>query len=375
MPTPTRTALERSFYRDFAADRVLWSGRPADSPRFARQQHAAAALRQADGFVTPRAPEPLAEVDGADRETFLAGTHHHRVPFVVRGFARDTAAVREWSAGSLRERLRGVPCRVFVQDAESRTQSWNVGTGMEELPFESFLDRMADEHLYLNNATEVFAARPELVHDLALHRIRDTLTDPRSTWDELVTTNLFVGARHVFSAVHAAPGGNFFLNLVGRKKWTFVDPRYSAHLHALPGRPFQYLKSALGGSRAQQELGHDRHPLQDLPRFEVVLEPGDLLYNAPWWWHEVDNLDDFTVGCAVRHLPSPGGVDPTMRNHPLFSLLSVYPKFKAAAALHWLRHRVAGDRGTLRELAAEKQVRALQKGLSRGRARKPCSAA
>jgi hypothetical protein len=206
-----------------------------------------------------------------------------------------------------------------------------------------------------------------LVEDLQLERIRRDLTTPGSAWDELVTTNLFVGATHVFSAVHAAPAGNFFLNLVGRKAWTFVDPRYAGHLHALPSRPFQYLKSAYGGSRAQAELGNAEHPLQMLPRYTVTLEPGDLLYNAPWWWHEVDNLDDFTVGCAVRHLVPPLKRSPTVRNNPIYSLASAYPKFHAVALGHWAKQQVFGGEGSLRDVASELQVRALRKGLSRGR--------
>lgn len=359
--------LERRFYALSLMDRYLWSKPPSQSPRFERRERVAAQLRDRDGFTHVRPAEPLPGTHAHDLDTFVAGTHGYRHPFVVRGYLRDTPAVTQWSKDHLRAALHGVQCRVFVQDEASRTRSWDQGTGLIDVPFHEFVDRMATEHLYLNNATEVFLARPELVEDLQLERIRRDLTTPGSSWDELVTTNLFVGAPHVFSAVHAAPAGNFFLNLVGRKRWTFVDPRYAGHLHALPSRPFQYLKSAYGGSRAQAELGNDTHPLQMLPRFTVTLEPGDLLYNAPWWWHEVDNLDDFTVGCAVRHLVPPLQRSPTVQNNPIYSLASAYPKFHAVALGHWAKQRVLGGDDSLRDFASELQVRALRKGLSRGR--------
>lgn len=49
----------------------------------------------------------------------------------------------------------------------------------------------------------------------------------------------------------------------------------------MPARPFTYCLSAFG---ARGSTDSDS-PIARLPRFEVTLEPGDLLYNAPWWWH------------------------------------------------------------------------------------------
>jgi len=36
-----------------------------------------------------------------------------------------------------------------------------------------------------------------------------------------------------------------------------------------------------------------------IPKYEVVLEPGDVLYSPQWWWHTVDNLGE-SIGVAMR---------------------------------------------------------------------------
>jgi hypothetical protein len=35
-------------------------------------------------------------------------------------------------------------------------------------------------------------------------------------------------------------------------------------------------------------------------RYEVELEPGDVLFSPPWWWHDVRNTTEETIGLATR---------------------------------------------------------------------------
>lgn len=359
------STLEHQFYRLAVLDHLLWRRSPGSSPRFAKKEALAAAARARDGFVAPRDACPLPELPAtADRDALLAATDGLRRPVVVRGFAATSPAARRWTEESLRDSLGDVACSVYVQDEESVTRSWDLGTRMESVTFAEYLDRRRTEPLYLNNSTELFLARPHLVDELPLQTLRGRFHTPGGTWDELVTANLFVGAKHVFSAVHCAYGGNFFVEVAGRKRWVFVDPALGPHLHAIPGRPFQYLKSAYGGSRADRAL--DRASvLARLPRYEVVLEPGDLLYNPPWWWHEVDNLDDFTVGVALRHIPPPPSGSPSWANHKVWCLASTWPKDRVKLWAHYLASRLMPTLPSARALYGERQVELLRRGLGR----------
>ena len=86
------------------------------------------------------------------------------------------------------------------------------------------------------------------------------------------------------------------------------------------------------------------------PRHEVLLEPGDLIYNAPWWWHEVENEDKFTVGVAVRHVPPPFSKAPSWVNHSIFTMCGVYPLGRAITYIHWLARKITRSRKPLRDI-------------------------
>lgn len=353
--------VERSFYGSLAWERVAWRGRPGDRPGFAAQAERARWLVQRDGAAL--APLALPELPpDADRATFLAATDQLRRPVVVRGFGRDTAAVRGWSPQGLLDRVGDREVAVGLYDQASRDAPWDAGITMEQMSLAQFFDTLDEGCRYLNNSTELLASCTRLLEDLDLDAVAKAFCGDRGVWDELLATNLFVGGKGTGAHLHAAFGGNFFVQVAGRKKWVLLDPRYAAHVHAVPGRPFQYVTAATGSYWRS-----DRSPAHRLPRYEVELQPGDLLYNAPWWLHEVDNVDAFTVGCALRHFPRPGEASPSWANHPLFTALSTYPSSRLAM---WA-HRAAGTVGlagpSMQAWANQRMVDMLYRSMSRFR--------
>ena len=319
----------------FVADRLLWRGQPSQAPWFQRRMARVHDLHR--HHAVPVTPLALTELGSdATREDFLAASDQYRRPVVLRGFIAGCEATRCWTDQTLRTRFDGRDCTVLRFDSD---QDWDTGAPTERMPFGDYLDRMRSEPLYLNSSTEL-ASEPVL-QALGLDRVLG-LRDPRV--DVLPLTNLFIGSDRVHSALHAAPAGNFFLNAVGRKRWTLTDPAHSALLAPVMRPPYQYVRSAFGGYRSHGER------LRCLPRFEVVLQPGDVLYNAPWWWHEVDNLDPLTVGCSVRRVPALGRASASWANQPLFTACSLYPWTRVAVAAHTLYARVSPNPTPLREL-------------------------
>ena len=50
------------------------------------------------------------------------------------------------------------------------------------------------------------------------------------------------------------------------------------------------------------EPNYETHPLFEyIDRVHVELEPGDILYNPPYWWHAVKNHSD-SIGVGYRWL-------------------------------------------------------------------------
>jgi hypothetical protein len=103
---------------------------------------------------------------------------------------------------------------------------------------------------------------------------------------------------------HCADGHNLFLDLRGRKEWTFIHPSYNPVM--MPGLS-RYSVYAVSEIDDEIFVGldqiHAKHPiLRYVPKYRVLLEEGDVLYNPPWWWHRVLNQSKLTIGCATRYL-------------------------------------------------------------------------
>ena len=71
----------------------------------------------------------------------------------------------------------------------------------------------------------------------------------------------------------------------------------------------------------------------NLPRLEVILEPGDVLFNAPWWWHTVENLDDLTVGLRCTAAKFSSGFFTTIFCLPCFHTSHCFISGKACLTL------------------------------------------
>ena len=359
-PTLRTRRLSAELYARMHLDSRLGHARPSDAPGFSRRQAIAREL-QADGrFPTPRDPEPVPEVTVHDREHFQAASAGASQPVVLRGLLRDRSPY--WEPRRLVQAVGDLPVTVMRTTKQDDARAWDVGIEHIQLPFDRFIERLPNERLYLNNSTELFVQHPELEAQLGLDRLQE-FTDHGTDWDELLATNLFIGTDKVRSAIHAAWGGNFFVNLVGRKRWRFIAPEYSPYLNPVPARPFDYALSSFGGFAHCHENGEDDAIYFRLPWKEVVLEPGDVLYSAPWWWHEVENLTPITVATAVRHIQPPFQLTPSWRNNPAMAMGSRFPYSRAFLHGHYLAHRM-GKRIDLRPHANRWIYQRLLKGFA-----------
>ena len=103
--------------------------------------------------------------------------------------------------------------------------------------------------------------------------------------------------------MHCAGNGNFFCMIKGKKQWTFIDPQYS---YLLKGRVAQTgIHAQTLCDMPDTKISEYPKILKHLPRYETILEPGDLLWNAPWWWHRIKNInideDEYNIAIAIRN--------------------------------------------------------------------------
>jgi hypothetical protein len=152
---------------------------------------------------------------------------------------------------------------------------------------------------YVVGDAKLFQKYPALEEMLTMNVTKNELAPGRH-----VFTQLFMGYGGMGSDVHSALGCNLFHQVVGRKKWWVFPPSQAPYL--LPSLNKNglsiYTMTRLGSGKANTQPSPW---LSKLERYTAVLEPGDILFDAPWFWHGVENLgsqDDFVIGVASRYM-------------------------------------------------------------------------
>jgi hypothetical protein len=123
-----------------------------------------------------------------------------------------------------------------------------------------------------------------------------------------------MGGSETSTGWHCAEIQNLFLQIHGRKRWLMCAPEFTPCLDPrVVSLQSQYCHSTIDFRDPDLE----RYPLyRHAPLEEAILEPGDVLYIPPFYWHCVANLDT-TIALA-------------------WWWYNLLPAFKANPTLFWL---------------------------------------
>lgn len=159
------------------------------------------------------------------------------------------------------------------------------------LSSEEFFQRVQNpvrgRHLYLTGGIEQLGRWAE-EHIQPISELL-TLNPSRSS------INVWIGQPHVIAHCHYDGYHNFYAQLYGRKKFTLFRPTNWPGLYPYP---FLHPSHAQAQINISERADTVRYPLiGSVEAVEVVLEPGDLLYMPPLWFHHVESM---TVSISVN---------------------------------------------------------------------------
>ena len=243
------------------------------------------------GEIYPKAI-PTIQSDDLTNELFCKLSDNFRNPVVIRGYMKDTTAVKMWDKDYLTKKIGDYELMILRKEENVK---------LEMMKFKEFTYKMEDEDIYINNNNTLLCAFPEIYNDIK-ERFTSFIGSLETNLRNIHIANVFMGFNKdkvMGSNMHCGGSGNFFCMIKGEKRWTLIDPKYSC---VLKGR------AAESGIHAQTlfdmpdtDLGTYPKMLTRLPRYEVTLEPGDILWNAPWWWHRIENGNGLSIGLAIRN--------------------------------------------------------------------------
>ena len=210
-------------------------------------------------------------------------------PVVLKGRAADWPCVQEWSMEWLKRHYGGDRVDIFDPlDANSKEVNYDV----EVTTLSTILDAMeqGDVSKY-SRFNRLLYDHPELVE----HFDWQWLHQMRSTWSSGKTYQVFIGGKGTRTSLHCAGEHNLFTQVYGKKHWYFIEPQADVWLRP-PVTRTPYFHSMFDPEKPD----YGAYPgMASMQIWECTLEPGDVLFNPPFWWHQVHNLTP-SIGVGFR---------------------------------------------------------------------------
>uniref|UniRef100_A0A6V3J0K0 JmjC domain-containing protein n=2 Tax=Lotharella globosa TaxID=91324 RepID=A0A6V3J0K0_9EUKA len=227
------------------------------------------------------------------------------VPVKVRSFAKEYCNFEHWSLEKFAEKHGDTKVYVYRNDKK---------TDIERIKFSELAEKvMREEKVYARAIPQILNQNPKLLDDLPfkeMGEMRSSLLG--SSWDRKYATLQFFSAKGTWTQVHADVSCNFNIQFQGCKRWVIFPPSMAMLLYPFAKGTNQFFQSSFDLSNMDLK----KYPcLKYVSGYEMVMEPGDMLWLPSWWWHGVENLT--TPACAVAcdgvGVPSKlFGTNPTM---------------------------------------------------------------
>ena len=251
---------------------------------------------------------PVARIDGTNLnpEIFFQKNRKYGEPVVFTGLLDSEC---NWNLDYLCEKLgeQKFPVRFYGRERyQQDKRKWeNMGSGVESrtITFNEYAQKLrsgeaVEKDIYLGKCS---LADTPLGNNPNFERLREQLGFNTA----ITPLNLWLGFGGHTTCLHCDAFDGTLVQLYGTKKVILFPPNQLYNLY-----PFSLLNNLLYGfkRRASYSQVYPQNPdFQAFPRFkealshsyEVVLNPGEILYIPVGWWHEVSCTGDGVV-CSVN---------------------------------------------------------------------------
>jgi hypothetical protein len=213
-------------------------------------------------------------------------------PFIIDGVASNWKACKNWSNDYLVD-----VCGNNQVPVETYPENYFEGYGYAGLDnnyytpmtFAEYMDivegKKNDDRLYYLAQVDMRKYFPQLMEDIVL--LDFFKKEPRDI-------NLFFGFKKEnyasTSRLHFDEVHNIFVQLRGRKRfYLFPQNNYLSFYPPLEDNNYSSTCSKVNPEHPDLEL-FPKFPVHE--KIEVILNPGEILYIPPFWWHHVTALDE-----------------------------------------------------------------------------------
>jgi hypothetical protein len=212
-------------------------------------------------------------------------------PVIIKGGALNWPCCQYWGPDYFNEKY-GNDLLPLI-DASPKDKNTNeMNYSLSEVKLSTIIQGMknGDTQLY-SRFNDIFTRHPELVDDVD----KDWLLNNREFFSSGKAFQCFMGAKNSYTHNHCAIQSNFFVQVYGRKRWILIHPKYNHYLQ-VPVTRRPYMHTVFD----PLDPDYKRFPeMQFADFYDFELEPGDIFYNPPCYWHHVTN-PTMSIGFGLR---------------------------------------------------------------------------
>ncbi len=231
---------------------------------------------------------PMARIENLSKKEFLTRYYDKSQPVVFKEAAKNWPCCKKWSLDFFEKEYSNTDA--LMVEVEGLT-GHTVNKKFDIMTIGDLIkDIRNDGDKYLR-FSPIVNNYPALKSDVDFSWLESFVTPPAFGKAHY----LFIGGKNSVTHLHSDQPCNLYVQISGRKKWTLMSMQDSALVYP------QVTKTAYFKTEVDfRSPDFDRYPLlKKVNRYEVVLNPGDVLYVPPHFWHYIENLDD-TISLAFR---------------------------------------------------------------------------
>ena len=211
------------------------------------------------------------------------------MPLIIDGLVSTWEASTKWTLDYLRRNFGAaeVTCFVASRADGSFLQQVNRSATL------SFADVLT--HVYAETDDPLLYLRIGSDHALFDALSQDFQIPPLLEHYNASATGIWIGEKHNVTPFHHDWWHSFLAQVSGRKRYTVVHPFEGVLLQK------DWDKAATYDLASAPYLPPDDPKLDQFETcFEGILEPGQVLYIPPYWFHQIETLDNGTISMPIR---------------------------------------------------------------------------
>lgn len=211
------------------------------------------------------------------------------VPLLIEGLVSEWDATTIWTREHLTRMFGSAEVVCYVSSAQDHRFLQQVNKPVT-LSFRDFL-----EHVYKDTDDYLLYLRIDTEHELFDALSKDFEIPELLDRYNPSATGVWIGEKGNVTPFHHDWWHSFLAQISGRKRYILVHPFEGATLQS------EWSQAAVYDLSPAPYMPPD-DPLIDQFEtcFQGILEPGQMLYIPPYWFHQVETLDNGNISMPIR---------------------------------------------------------------------------